>query len=70
MKAGWKKRVIVTRKSKSNDAIKGTEVHLDVISRLDLRLMYTAIVENKTGIGKSQARLLGFQIKLHNLVVT
>lgn len=46
------------------------EVHLNVISRRDLRLVHTTVVENKTGICKSQARLLGFKIKLHNLVVT
>lgn len=32
--------------------------------------MHATVVENKTGICKSQARLLGLEIQLHNLVVT
>lgn len=37
---------------------------------IDLRLVHTTVVENKTGICKRQACLLGLQIELHNLMVT
>lgn len=32
--------------------------------------MHAAVVEDEAGVGKSQARLLGLQVELHDLVVT
>lgn len=39
------------------------EVHVD------LRLVHAAVVEDKAGVGESQARLLGLQVELHDLMV-
>lgn len=36
---------------------------------MDLRLVHAAVVEDKAGVCKSQARLLGLQVELHNLMV-
>lgn len=37
---------------------------------INSRLVYAAVVENEGGVGEYQARLLGLQIELDNLVVT
>lgn len=37
---------------------------------IDLRLVHAAVVEDETGVCKSQAGLLRLQIELHDLVVT
>lgn len=37
---------------------------------IDLRLVHATVVEDKTGVRKSQAGLLRLQIELHDLVVT
>lgn len=35
----------------------------------DLRLVHAAVVEDEAGVGEGQARLLGLEVELHNLVV-
>lgn len=37
---------------------------------MDLRLVHAAVVEDEAGVCKSQARLLGLQVELHDLMVT
>lgn len=37
---------------------------------VDLRLVHAAVVEDKAGVCKRQARLLGLQVELHDLMVT
>lgn len=37
---------------------------------IDLRLVHATVVEDETGVCKSQAGLLRLQIELHDLVVT